>query len=260
MTFSYPYKYVTPVKVANYDMLPYELVQFDPTGGTYTLSFPPNTTYTAEPTHGEIVGIKNVTFSDLSITISSTYPVESPVGLELTSFDVAQQDVSLQWCFDANNSVWRLLTYSKPFYIPEVWVTTGDVVLGTGTQLPLVFQTDFFPLSVFFQANSGDIECIRNFGGYIDLIAYIEFVATTNNQEGLCDIDLIAITGTPSIRQGYGIVASFISPRSGTFFEQRFLTTIVKASVGDVIRLRGSTTGAAVVTAAAPSGLYARNV
>jgi hypothetical protein len=204
MTYSLRFKYITDVKTANYQVVAYELVQYDPSGGTFTLTFPAN------PTQGEVVSIKNTTFDPSPITISSANNVETHVGLVVTSFTIRQEDFFAQWSFDAVNSIWRLIGFSKPLFIPEPWDYVGaNLTLGTNTQIPLTFQTDFFPTAVFFQSDgAGNMQCIRPFGGFFDLTAYINFIATGNNQDGTAQILLVTIAGTPTIKQGLGLVSS----------------------------------------------------
>jgi hypothetical protein len=255
MTFRYPWENITDIKVANYQMVAYELVQYNASGGTFTLTFP------ATPTHGEVVGIKNVAFDETSIAISSAFNVETPLGQSLTSFNIEQSLLSIAWSFDAVNSVWRLVYRYIPLYIPEPWVYTGvDLTIGTNTPVPVTFQTDFLPSPVFFQANAGNLECIRQFRGYFDLIGYFNFIATGNNQDGTVDFETYAVAGTPTLNQGFGLVGSSAVPRIGTFPEQRFLSFTVIADVGDIIGLRGTATGSMTVDLVSPSGVIARNI
>ena len=255
MTFSYRFQYITDVQTTNHQMIGYTLVQYNASGGTFTIDFP------LAPTDGEVVAIKNVAFNDTPITIVSVNDVETPVGGQSATFEVRQEQVYAEWTFDLDNAVWRLTGISKPLFIPELWTYQGiDLALGTDTPIPLTFLTNFFPAPVFFQANAGNLECVRNFNGYFDLTGFFNFIAGGNNQDGTVEVELYAVAGTPTLLQGFGLVASSAVPRTGTFGEQRFLSTVVQCVVGDIIGLHGTGTGTMTSWLVSPSGLYARAV
>ena len=255
MTFDYRHKYLTDIKTANYQMVAYDSVQYDASGGTFTIDFP------LAPTDGEVVAIKNTVFNDAPITLVSVNNVETHIGLILNNFTVAQEEVYIEWAFDLDNAIWRLTSFTKAAFIPEIWNYQGiDLLLGTDTPIPLTFLTNFFPSPVFFQANAGNMECVRNFNGYFDLTGFFNFVAGANNQDGTVEVELYSVAGTPVFLQGFGLVASSAVPRTGTFPEQRFLSAVVQCTVGDIIGLQGTGTGSMIVELVSPSGLYARAV
>jgi len=257
MTFLYPFQIVTDIKTVNYQIVAYELVLYDASAGTFTLTFPAN------PTHGEVVGIKNINDGPNIITLASAFNVETTVGLVSTSFTTRQEFLSVEWVFDLTNSIWRRLDKSSSFNIPEPWYSSGgNILLGTNTQIPVAFLPEFVSSPISFESDgSGAVRCIRDFQGFFDLNAYVEFVASSINQDGEVKVELYIVTGTPAINQGFGMVTSSSVPRIGTFNEQMTLPTIVRAAVGETIGLRGSKlSGSMAISSVAPTGIVVRQI
>lgn len=91
----------TTVKTTNYTGNSWEHIKYDPSGGTFTITFPPS------PSIGDKIGTKNVTASAISITVNGNgNNLEGPLapGTTAASVSVGGAGRSLIWQYDG--TVW----------------------------------------------------------------------------------------------------------------------------------------------------------
>jgi hypothetical protein len=91
----------TTVKTTNYTGNSWEHIKYDPSGGTFTITFPPS------PAIGDKIGTKNVTASAISITVNGNgNNLEGPLapGTTAASVSVGGAGRSLIWQYDG--TVW----------------------------------------------------------------------------------------------------------------------------------------------------------
>ncbi|MHA2404002.1 MAG: hypothetical protein ACXADH_13485 [Candidatus Kariarchaeaceae archaeon] len=100
----------TVTTTANIDQ--FEILQYDPSGGTFTISLPDDSALTIEK--GDLAGIKNTTTDTTSITVdapNSTLEDPSSLGTLSASISVALAGVALVWQYDGTN--WLLQNTSS---------------------------------------------------------------------------------------------------------------------------------------------------
>lgn len=95
----------TAVQTADFEAAVGDLVPYDPTGGSFTLDFPPN------PLDNQLCGFKNVTDSLIPVTFDGNgHDVESPSSfLEVSSFLLAHNGITLIYKFNAELDAWLVL-------------------------------------------------------------------------------------------------------------------------------------------------------